>query len=293
MRLSPVQSLTMALCMLFLFPGGLHLCVHADCFIVGIEVLPEDLEQPPVVAESVASEWTSTIGLRSPHGWARVRMDVAPEGLKQPPAVADSMASEWTSTIGLRSPHDWARVRMDVDPEGLKQPPAVADSMASEWTSTIGLRSPHGWVRIKMAVAPEGLKQPPVGTESIASELHGPLRRLWDHLVQLDRTWHLCRAWQTMWLLHTVSIALRLWRNVKRSQGQASGQTAATATGPGRLGRHTVSKYELLCLMEAKITLLVRCLRHTHRLRLKELRHQYSRRVAQEKGWQPAEGSWG
>ncbi|XP_069645881.1 uncharacterized protein [Haliaeetus albicilla] len=254
MRLSPVRSLTMALCMLLLFPGTLQLCVHADCFVVRIEVLPEDLKQPPVVAESVASEWTSTIGLRSPRGWTRVRTAVAPEDLKQPPVVAESVASEWTSTIGLRSP--------------------------------------RGWTRVRMAVAPEGLKQPPVGTESIASELHCPLRQLWDHLVQLDRTWQLCRAGQTLWLLHVVWTALGRWRNAKRPQGQGGGQTASTSVGTGRLGKHTVSRYELLCLMEAKIALLVRSLRHTHRLRLKELRHQYSSKVAQEEGWQPAEGSW-
>lgn len=34
--------------------------------------------------------------------------------------------------------------------------------------------------------------------------------------------------------------------------------------------------------MEAKIALLVRCLRQTRRLRLKELRHHYSSKVAQE-----------
>lgn len=54
--------------------------------------------------------------------------------------------------------------------------------------------------------------------------------------------------------------------------------------GTGCLGKHTVSNYQLLCLMEAKIALLVRCLRHIHRLRLKELRHQYSSKVAQEEG---------
>ncbi|KAM9619390.1 uncharacterized protein ACIBXB_019523 [Morphnus guianensis] len=255
MRLSPVQSLTMALYAFFLFPGGLRLCRHPDCFIFRIQFLPEDLKQPPVVAESVASEWTSSIGLRSPRGWARVRMDVAPEGLKQPPAVADSVASEWTSSIGLRSPRGWARVRM--------------------------------------GVVSEGLKQLPVGTESIASELRCALHQLWDHLVQLDRTWQLCRAWQTMWLLHTLWTALRLWRNAKRPQGQGSGQTASTSMGTGRLGKHAVSKYELLCLLEAKILLLVRCLRHAYRLHLRDLQHQYYSKVAQEKGWQPAEGSSG
>ncbi|XP_074893627.1 uncharacterized protein LOC142035436 isoform X1 [Buteo buteo] len=237
------------------------LCIHTDCFVVSIEVLPENLKQPPVVAESVASEWSSTIGLRSPRGWTRLRMAVAPEGPKQPPAVADSMASEWTSTIGLRSP--------------------------------------HGWTRFRMALAPEGLKQLPVGTESVASELYCPLRQLWDHLVQLDRTWQLCRAGQTLWLFHVVWIALGRWRNVKRPQGQGGGQTASTSVGTGRLGKRTVSSYELLCLMEVKIALLVRSLRRTHRLRLKELRRQYSSKVAREEAnrefsseWQPAEGSW-
>ncbi|XP_052656321.1 uncharacterized protein LOC128147621 [Harpia harpyja] len=82
-----------------------------------------------------------------------------------------------------------------------------------------------------------------------------------------------------MWLLHMVWTALRLWRNAKRPQGQGSGQTASTSMGTGCLGKHAVSKYELLCLLEAKISLLVRCLRHTYRLRLKELRHQYSRKL--------------
>lgn len=195
MRLGPVQSLTTALCMLLLFPGGLQLCTHADCFVVRIAVPPEDLKQPAVVAESVASEWTSTIGLRSPRSWTRVRMDVAPEGPKQPPAVADSMASEWTSSIGLRSP--------------------------------------HGWTRFRMAVAPEGLKQLLAGTESVASELHCPPRQLWDHLVQLDRTWQLCRAWQILWLLHVVWIALCRWRNAKRPQGQVSNRDQPHRKGRG------------------------------------------------------------
>ena len=233
MRLSPVLSLIMALCMVSQFPGGPRLCVHSDWVILRTEVLPEDLKQPPIVTESMAAEWSSSIGLRSPHGWVRVRTNVVPEGLKQLPVVAESMVSEWDSSIGLRSPHGWIRVRTNVVPEGLKQPPVVAESMASEWDSSIGLRSPHGWVRVRMGVVPEGLKQLPVGAESMASDLLCPLGQLWDCLAQVDMTWLLRMAWQTVWLLCMAWIALGLWRNAKRPQGQVSNRDQSHRKGPG------------------------------------------------------------
>ena len=195
MRLSPVLSLTMALCMVSLFPGGPRLCVHSDWVILRIEVLPEDLKQPPVVAESVASEWSSSIGLRSPHGWVRVRTNVVSEGLKQPPVVAESVASEWDSSIGLRSP--------------------------------------HGWVRVRTNIVPEGLKELPAGAESMASELPCPLGQLWDRLAQVDMTWLLRMAGQTVWLLCMAWIALGLWRNAKRPQGQVSNRDQSHRKGPG------------------------------------------------------------
>ena len=157
MRLSPVLSLTMALCMVSLFPGGPRLCVHSDWVIHRTEVLPEDLKQPPIVAETVAAEWSSSIGLRSPHGWVRVRTNVVSEGLKQLPA----------------------------------------------------------------------------GAESMASELPCPLGQLWDCLAQVDMTWLLRMAGQTVWLLCMAWIALGLWRNAKRPQGQVSNRDQSHRKGPG------------------------------------------------------------
>ena len=68
----------------------------------------------------------------------RVRMDVFPEDLKQMPIATETMASEWPSSIGLRSPHGWVRVRRDVVPEDLKQPPIGAKSMASNLPYPLG-----------------------------------------------------------------------------------------------------------------------------------------------------------
>ncbi|KAM6264103.1 uncharacterized protein M6G45_005564 isoform 1-T3 [Spheniscus humboldti] len=245
MRLSPVLSPTMALCVMSLFLGGLDLYIHADWIMVRIEVLPEDLKQQPVVAESWASKWPSSIGLRSPHGWVRVRTGIVPEGLKKPPIVAESWASEWSGSIGLRSP--------------------------------------HGWVRVRTGVVPEGLEQPPVGAESMASDVPYPLGQLWDYLLQVEMTWLLRRAWQAVWLLCMAWTTLGLWRIVKRPQGQGRGRTASSSMGTDCWGKGTFSRYELLCRLEANTALLLRCLRHVYRLCLKELRHQHYKKKAREK----------
>ncbi|GAB0192783.1 hypothetical protein GRJ2_001743600 [Grus japonensis] len=180
MKLSLLLSLTVAVYMVPLFPTGLGLHSHQGWLWVRTAMVPEGLKQPPVVAESTASKWTSIIGLRSPQSWVRVRMAVVPEGRKQPPVVAESTASKWTSIIGLRSPKSWVRVRMAVVPEGCKQRSIVAKGVAAKWSSTISLHNPQSWLRVRMAVVPEGWKQRSVVTERMAAKwsstisLHNP-----------------------------------------------------------------------------------------------------------------------
>lgn len=100
MMLSLVLSLTMALCMISLFLGGRGFCILPDWARVSMDVLPEHLKQVPIVAESMASKWPSSIGLCSPHGWVMVRRDVVPEGLKRPPIRAQTMASDLPYPLG-------------------------------------------------------------------------------------------------------------------------------------------------------------------------------------------------
>lgn len=68
------------------------------------------------------------------------------------------MAAEWSSSIGLHSPHSWVGLRTAIIPESQKQLPIVAESMAADWSSSIGLCNPHSWLRVRMAIIPEGLK---------------------------------------------------------------------------------------------------------------------------------------
>ncbi|KAM6080407.1 uncharacterized protein LJ206_009610 [Theristicus caerulescens] len=207
MRLSPVLSLTVALCVVSLFPGGLDLCI-----------LPK-----------------------------------------------------------------WIAARMGALPEDPKQPPIVAETWVSEWKSSTGLGSRHIWVRIKMGVAPEGLKQPPVGAESVASDLPYPLGQLWDYLAQVDVTWPLRRAWQTVWPLFMALIALGLWRIVKRCRGQGRRRTASSPMGTEGWEKGSFGHYDLLCRLEANAALVARCARHVHRYLLKELRHQRSKKKVRTK----------
>lgn len=53
----------------------------------------------------------------------------------------------------------------------------------------------------------------------MGSNLPYPLGQLLDYFVQVDMTWLLCSAWETVWLLCMAQIELGLWRNMKRPQG--------------------------------------------------------------------------
>ncbi|XP_030352091.1 uncharacterized protein LOC115612217 [Strigops habroptila] len=57
-------------------------------------------KQPPIVAESMAAEWSSSTGLRSPQSWVRVRAGVTPEGLK-------IMASHLPFPLGQQGQMTW------------------------------------------------------------------------------------------------------------------------------------------------------------------------------------------
>ncbi|XP_030351353.1 uncharacterized protein LOC115611879 [Strigops habroptila] len=267
MRLHMVLSLTMALCMAVLFPGGLGLCNHHHCIIAGREDFPENLVRLPLVTESTTAEWSSSIGLRSRHGRVRVRTAVIPEGQKQPPVVAEGMAAEWSRSIGRRSPQSRVRVRMAVIPESKKQPPIVAESMAAEWSSSTGLRSPQSWVRVRAGVIPEGLK-------IMASHLPFPLGQ------QGQMTWLLCHPWITVWLLSMAGTALGLWRNVRRHKGQGRRQTASSFMATGYWKKRSLRYYRLLCRLKTANGVMLRCLRRVSDQRQKVIEYKHLKEKA-------------
>ncbi|KAM7107731.1 uncharacterized protein J5F26_006947 [Ciconia maguari] len=118
----------------------------------------------------------------------------------------------------------------------------------------------------------------------MAFDLPYPLGQLWDYLAQVDMTWLLCRAWQTVWLLCMAWIALGFWRNGKRPQQRGRRRTASSSMGTDCWEKGTFSHYHVLCQLEVNTALLGKCLRHLHRLCLKELQHQNAKKKVQEKG---------
>ena len=191
--LSPALPLTVALCTLSLLPAGLRIYINPTWLIVESEAPPEDLKQPPVDAESMTTEWDSSIDVQSPYGLVRIMMDAVIEGLRKLPFVGESMVPKRHSSTGPRSPQSWVRLRKDVAPVGPKELPVVAKSVASD---------------------------PPY-----------PLGQLWDSLAQADRTQLCCRALQSLWLCFLSWVALRLWRNGNRPQGQVSNRDRSHRKG--------------------------------------------------------------
>ncbi|XP_064311835.1 uncharacterized protein LOC135314121 [Phalacrocorax carbo] len=241
--LSLALPLTVALCTLSLLPAGLRIYINPTWLIVESEAPPEDLKQPPVDAESMTTEWDSSIDVQSPYGLVRIMMDAVIEGLRKLPFVGESMVPKRHSSTGPRSPQSWVRLRKDVAPVGPKELPVVAKSVASD---------------------------PPY-----------PLGQLWDSLAQADRTQLCCRALQSLWLCFLSWVALRLWRNGNRPQGQGKERPASSSVGTDCSEEGTFSSDEAVHQLEAKITPLARCTRLVYRLRLKVFPHQHSEKKAE------------
>ncbi|XP_040513496.1 uncharacterized protein LOC121106537 [Gallus gallus] len=241
-------------------------------------------EQPMEETKSQTSTWRCWLGLTS----CPIRVEdknkseILPE--EQPVEETKSQTSTWRCWFGLTScPIRNKDVNTNqVLPE--EQHTEKTKSQSSYWSCLLGSSQCPIWVWYKgsKVAVPQGPKQQSPGTKQKAYSLPGILGHLWDYLMQRGRTWLLTAPLTIFSILWLLTTARAHWRRLRRPRGQGAGQADPASLGTEETDN--VNALDLLCQMDAYITLMERLMTILMQHHVKNVRSQQCRKTVHSTG---------